>query len=169
MNKAVSIYYSNKCQHSRELIKKIASMGIKNNFNYICIDTELIPPFIKSVPSLLVNDNNNNKLFVGEEIHNYINSNYNNSSSENGGDPAAWHNNEMGSAFSDQYSFIENNSSISHSFSFLDGQPNNIPHNINNQQQSNSSNNDHQDKLTQDMEKLLQQRDRDLPNIIQRI
>mgnify|MGYP001433808265 CR=1 FL=1 len=34
----------------------------------------------------------------------------------------------MGSSYSDMYSFIEDNSSISHSFSFLNGNPNHISH-----------------------------------------
>ena len=32
-----------------------------------------------------------------------------------------------------------------------------------------TSNNEHKDKLSKDMDSLMQQRDRDIPNIIQRI
>lgn len=174
-----TVYYSNKCMHSRELIKYLSNNGFRNSYKYICIDNgSQIPPFIKNVPSLLVIENNNNKLLVGDEIMNYINSNTNSNNNSNNPtpqgleQPEAWHNNEMGASFSDMYSFLEDNSaSISHSFSFLNGS-NTIPNSSNtniNMTGTMTSNNEHKDKLSKDMDSLMQQRDRDMPNIIQRI
>lgn len=162
-----TIYYSNKCQHSKELINVINKNGNRNNYSYVCVDNSPVPPFIKSVPTLLISENNNNKILVGEEIFSTITTN-NSNSSQNGVDPEAWHGNEMGGSYSDMYSFIEDNSSsISHSFSFLNGNPNTIA----NTQISgnNTTNNEHKDKLSQDMESLMQRRDQDMPNVIQRI
>lgn len=161
-----TIYYSNKCQHSKELITIINKNGNRNNYSYVCVDNSPVPPFIKSVPTLLISENNNNKILVGEEIFTTINND--NSSSQNGLNPEAWHGNEMGSSYSDMYSFIEDNSSISHSFSFLNGNPNHISHTQNGNNDINS-NNEHKDKLSQDMDSLMQQRERDMPNVIQRI
>ena len=159
-----TIYYSNKCQHSKELITIIKNNGNGNNYSYICVDNSPIPPFIKSVPTLLISENNNNKILVGEEIFTTINNDK--PSSQTHEQPEAWHSNEMGSAYSDMYSFIEDNSSsISHSFSFLNGNPNSIA----NSKIGSSPNNEHKDKLSQDMDTLMQQRDNDLPNVIQRI
>ena len=162
-----TIYYSNKCQHSKELITVINKNGNRNNYSYVCVDNSPIPAFIKSVPTLLISENNNNKILVGEEIFATITND--NSSSPSDCNPEAWHGNEMGGSYSDMYSFIEDNSSISHSFSFLNGNPNSVTNTQNGSNDSNNSNNDHKDKLSQDMESLMQQRDHDMPNVIQRI
>lgn len=164
-----TIYYSNKCQHSKELITIINKNGNRNNYSYICVDNSPVPPFIKSVPTLLISENNNNKILVGEEIFTVIGTNSNKTSTQMDGNPEAWHSNEMGSAYSDMYSFIEDNSSISHSFSFLNGNPNSIANTQNGGGNPTGSNNEHKDKLSQDMETLMQQRDSDMPNVIQRI
>ena len=86
----------------------------------------------------------------------------------------------MGSSYSDMYSFIDDKSSaINHSFSFLDGN-NNTPEVSNNNNNNNnfadqnmsgqmSSNNDYKDKLSQDVDKLMQTRDSEIPRGIQRV
>lgn len=172
-----TIYYSNHCQHSRELLTLIVNNKLKNNFSFSSIETnKQIPPYIKSVPTLFLSENNNNKLLVGDEIFNYINTTFlNNANTDSaGGDPAAWHVNEMGSSYSDNYSFIDTDSSIGHSFSFLDNHtPNNITadSNLNDSNISGkmSSNTDYKDKLSQDVEKLMAARDSEIPSMIQRI
>ena len=179
-----TIYYSNKCQHSRELITLITKNNVKNLFEYRCVDTSNnIPPTIRSVPTLFVQDNQNNKLMVGEEIFNYINTLTQNNQDNNNqnidqsnvaeGDPAAWHINEMGNSYSDMYSFIDDkSSSIGHSFSFLEGSElitNNIDNSNMNMSGQMSNNNEYKDKLSQDVDKLMQTRDNDLPRGIQRI
>ena len=118
-----------------------------------------------------MSENNNNKLLVGDEIFNYINTTFLNTNTSDGntvGDPVAWHLNEMGSSYSDNYSFIDNDSSIGHSFSFLDNHsPNNISTDSNlsdsNISGKMSSNTDYKDKLSQDVEKLMAARDSEIP------
>lgn len=185
-----TIYYSNQCQHSRELVTLINKNNAKKQFQYVCVDNNSnIPPNVQSVPTLLVQDNQQNKLMVGEEIFKYIESLFNNNQSidnnsnqsTGGGDPEAWHINEMGSSYSDMYSFIDDTSSaINHSFSFLDGN-NNTPEVSNNNNNNNnfanqnmsgqmsSNNNDYKDKLSQDVDKLMQTRDSEIPRGIQRV
>ncbi len=171
-----TIYYSNHCQHSKELLTLIVNNKLKNNFSFSSIETnKQIPPFIKNVPTLFMSENNNNKILVGDEIFNYINTTFlNNTNDTNGGDPSAWHKNEMGASYSDNYSFIDGDSSIGHSFSFLDNHaPNNISIdsnlNDNNISGKMSSNSDYKDKLSQDVEKLMAARDNEIPSMIQRI
>ena len=172
-----TIYYSNHCQHSKELLTLIVNNKLKNNFSFSSIETnKQIPPFIKSVPTLFLSENNNNKLLVGDEIFNYINTTFLNNTK-----PIVLeeillrkHVNEMGSSYSDNYSFIDTDSSIGHSFSFLDNHtPNNIATNSNlndsNISGEMSSNTDYKDKLSQDVEKLMAARDSEIPSMIQRI
>ena len=50
-----TIFYSNHCQHSRELLTLIVNNKLKNNFQFSSIETnKQIPPYIKSVPTLYV-------------------------------------------------------------------------------------------------------------------
>ena len=88
----------------------------------------------------------------------------------------AWHNTEMGSTFSDNYSFLDSDtsaegtggSSITHNFSFLNNNssglnPNQINTPVDNTQQA------RKDPLTQRMEALAASRDSDMPKQIHRI
>ena len=89
-------------------------------------------------------------------------------------DPLAWHGAEMGGTYSDNYSFLDSDTSaegtggasIAHNFAFLsDGNP---QFNSPDTQQNNSSENNVKDQLTQNMEIMMSQRDKEVPGAVQR-
>ena len=51
-----TIFFSNYCQYSTELITKIKSNNLSNMFNYVCVDDRSIrlPQFINRVPILVI-------------------------------------------------------------------------------------------------------------------
>lgn len=84
------LYYSNSCQHSKQLLGILSKSNIQKKFYYICIDKRSkdsnnniiiqldngqnvpLPPVITKVPSLLL-QNHGNRVLSGGEIMNYIN------------------------------------------------------------------------------------------------
>jgi len=85
------LYYSNYCQHSKNLLNVLSRSNISSNFYYVCIDKRqningtiniilengskiILPKIIQNVPSLLLT-NHGNRVLTGDEILNYINLN----------------------------------------------------------------------------------------------
>ena len=169
---------------------------------------EKIPSFIKSVPTILTpnkdllqgkqlfnyleniyNSNqesnfqpslNNSDFNTNTQINQSIslNNNQNNNVKEIEGDPLAWHGTEMGAGFSDNYSFIDidtsaegqGGQSIAHNFEFLGG--NNLGYgnfNSNIKTPEELSKNEKKDPLMEKMEQLKNSRDNDVPRGISRI
>ena len=147
------LFFSNHCQHSKQLINNLAKTPLLNMLMLCCADDPniTIPPFITSVPSIYLRDER--KVLVEETLYKWINvqlsmlvpnnqqngqqnphqnSPPNQSSQPNGqlgsDEIMAFHNSEMGASFSDSYSFIENatDNPIHHSYSFIGG-GNNLP------------------------------------------
>lgn len=125
------LFYSNFCQHCKQIVKEIKRSPVSNEIRYVCIDSsqvrEKLPNYINSVPSLVVGETN--QIFVGNQItgwlkmqpiinnkeesppqnrENYMDRNKpiveKKDQNESIG-PNGWHNNEM-NAFSDSYSFL---------------------------------------------------------------
>lgn len=83
------LYYSNQCQHSKQLLQTLSKSNIQKQFHYICIDkrskdnknntiihlengrTIPLPPNIVKVPSLLL-QNHGNRVMTGNEILGFI-------------------------------------------------------------------------------------------------
>ena len=89
----------------------------------------------------------------------------------------AWHNTEMGSTFSDNYSFLDSDtsaegtggSSITHNFSFLNNNSSGLNPNQINTPQDSRQQPVQKDPLTQRMEAFVAARDSDMPQQIHRI
>ena len=186
------LFYSNYCQHSKICLDKVNKSNLRNDVIFFCVDENRskIPSFITCVPTFLTS---NKDIIHGQPLFRYLDSQIKNQGSQNQNqnhptnnnvqtndlDPLAWHGNEMGSAFSDHYSFLDvdtsaegaGGQSIAHSFEFLNG-PNNGYTNINNNEintpeeftKSNKT-----DALSQRMEQLKASRDCDVPQGISRI
>ena len=157
------LYFSNNCQYCKEIMGIIQKSDFRNSIKTFCVDRQRAPPFITSVPSLVLDSQN---LLVGENVFNWFEQ-QNKKKSANM-EPAAWHHNEMGNNFSDNYSFLEStneSSNISHNFSFLENsnQIINPPNESTNQSSSKS------DELTRRMEAMQQARDGDIPGAVTRI
>ena len=170
------LFYSNRCNHCKNFITQLNKTSIKSEFDFFSIDNNYqnIPPQIKSVPTILFKENNN--LMVGKSVFNWLNEQSKpktqNQQSQDG--PLAWHGAEMGCSYSDNYSFLDSDTSaegtggasIAHNFAFLsDGNPQfNSPE----MQQNNSSESNVKDQLTQNMEIMMAQRDKDVSGPVQR-
>ena len=119
----------------------------------------------------------NNTILIGKSVFNWLNeqtTTTNTNIEQNQDGPLAWHGAEMGGAMSDNYSFLNSDTSaqgsggaaIAHNFSFLtDG---NQKFNSPNTQENNFSKTKEKDQLTQNMEIMMSQRDNDVTGPIQR-
>ena len=160
------LFFSNYCPHSKKVITRLSTSSIANSITFCCVDNKQlkIPPFVKSVPTLYIA--NQQRVLTDQGLLMWMdlelkNSQSGNQSGAGGGggqqrqpmapqqpvapqqpsnpansmnglagnvsltgsnDISAYHSNEIGAGFSDNYSFIENPSnSLTHSFTFLDG------------------------------------------------
>lgn len=169
------LFYSNYCNYCKQFNDNLNKyQDIKNKLHLFCIDNnrEKVPTIIKSVPSILTKEK---KILTGKDVFNWFEQQQQHQQKEID-DPLAWHNNEMGSAFSDHYSFLEadtaaeglGGNSIAHSFSFLNSNLNSNISNggINTPQEKN---NNQKDILTKRMESLMEKRDSELPKQVNRI
>lgn len=66
------LFYSNNCNYSKEVIKKISQTPIKDNLIYVCVDDENIklPDFLTAVPTIYLVQSK--KIIMDEEIINWI-------------------------------------------------------------------------------------------------
>lgn len=80
------LYYSKHCKHSINILNEINKNGIKNDFDYVCIDNRVVenrviyiydmhnnkiqlPPMINRVPCLILNPS---EILFGTQINEYI-------------------------------------------------------------------------------------------------
>lgn len=123
------LYYSNYCQHSKELITLLSKSKLKEEVHFICIDRRtkkdggiyimlengqqiLLPPNITCVPALLLL-NRGHRVVLGEEIKSYLvvrEERINAQSTGFNGEPLAFSMGEFGTIMSDNYSFLDQNS-----------------------------------------------------------
>lgn len=71
------VYYSTKCEHSRELMEFIIAKKLNEHFTSVCIDEKRrdeIPMIIDRVPTII----HNNKVIVDEKLFEYVESMTNN-------------------------------------------------------------------------------------------
>ena len=64
------LFYSNYCQHCKQIVNEINKSPVSPKMRYVCIDTQEVraklPRYINSVPSLVVGETN--QIFVGNQI-----------------------------------------------------------------------------------------------------
>ena len=170
-NSKPTLFYSNYCQHCKELLIKINNFNLKEKVNFNCVDQNRknLPAFVKSVPTIIVPSEN--KMFSGENVFNWVNNeiskmnvkNKQNNQNQNNqsDDVLPWVNSEMNNGFSDAFSFLDSDSTtegkpIAHSFSFIDDSFSttiNTPTDGSQQQNNNTSN-----KIDSDYEALMKSR-----------
>lgn len=175
MNKNKDIlFFSKFCNHCNKFNERLEkSSNLKENIFFFCIDNnrEKIPSFIQAVPSLLTKDK---QILSGKQLFDWLETQI---SSQQSDDPMAWHNTEMGSTFSDNYSFLDSDtsaegtggSSIAHNFSFLNNNSSGLNPNQINTPQDSRQQSVQKDPLTQRMEAFVAARDSDMPQQIHRI
>lgn len=128
-NKTVFIlFYSNYCQHCKDFLIKLKKMNedLYNNFTKIAVDgNSKIPKGITSVPTIIVPSHNHpltdESVFMWLEtiaVDYPCKKNVDNES-EKTEEILPFIKNEMGYGFSDNFSFLESEGPLAHSFSFI--------------------------------------------------
>ena len=167
-------FFSNHCKFCMNLTSEINSRQFQNiNIFPVCIDSaemkKKIPRNVTKVPAIM--NSKTKETFVGNKAFVFVKSisSSNRSAvsnpppgkgSSHSGDPSPWLTNEMGCTFSDQYSFLntdtstKGNGGFGHSFVFLNGGLDTIP----TPQQPNSNQGN-----PSEIDNLIAQRDRDIP------
>ena len=125
---SVALYYSNYCDHCKELLMKVSRSKTCDDIHFICIDKRvkhtdgsthiilengqrlLLPPNVTKVPSILLLHHGNRVLDGLKEIYNYLNPGeieINNAATQQNGEPKAFSTSEMGATLSDNYSYLD--------------------------------------------------------------
>ena len=108
MSNNLVLFYSNKCIHSKEFLNMLyKDNNLNNQTTKVNVDNPNIklPPYIKSVPSLIINENNKPNLLVGSKIFDWYNQKHKQNISNDTimeWDPCTM------SGYSDAFSYLEN-------------------------------------------------------------
>ncbi len=120
------LYYSNYCEHSKNLLNLLSRSKIKEDIHFICIDKRIkkgniihilledgkdvyLPPNINKVPSLLM-INKGGIVLEGESINNFLFPHLkkeNNTSTMQNGEPLSFSILDFGNIHSDKYSYLD--------------------------------------------------------------
>ena len=122
------LYYSTNCKYCNELLTRLSKTQNKEDLHFVCIDKReknsdgtieiildnaqrlLLPPNIKTVPSVLLLNHGNRVLEGFNEIWEFIKpaeTAMNNYATNSNGEPSAFSFCEMGSNLSDNYSYLD--------------------------------------------------------------
>ena len=155
------LYYSPKCNHCINLWNELKKKNLLDTITKINIhQLSSIPSHIKEVPSLYIQ---NRPVISGQAITMYFDTTTSSNtkpqqkqvqSSAPQSSIQDYMPGEMSSSWSDQYSFLDNDSPINHSYSFLSNTQSNTP----DTQQTNVQKNDKRSELDLRYEQLKQQR-----------
>ena len=181
------LFYSNYCHYSKTLLEEIKKKDIQEMFLLICVDTNMytIPTFVDRVP--MVYQKNSKQIFIEDNIIDLIN-HINEINKQRGGanvngnnlkspdiepdinskeEIESYSQVEMNNDFSDNFSFLDNNSQ-KRSFVFIENDKYNENIISTQQSQSQSVTNDGQSKIdSSDVEKYMMQRDADFNKAMQ--
>ena len=165
------LFYSNKCLHSKEFLTLLLKdTKLNQNTTKVNIDNGNIklPPYVKSVPSMIVNENNKPNLLVGSKIFEWFNNLHKKNVSSN--EIQDWDPCTM-SGYSDGFSYLENPDVMKKAYSFIDGEETIITPDESNYESgsSNSSASQHKSELDVQYEKFMSSRTGDVPAAPQRL
>jgi glutaredoxin-related protein len=155
VNKPI-LFYSNYCQHSREIINLFQKNNVIDSFMLINISAQKykIPSFIKSVPTLYFNK----KTYSDNELESFINDNIINKNNS----IEAFFPSEMSSGIGYNYSYLESqNDNIRNSLMFISDEDEKNKINTPNENDFLSSSDN-----SVNMNKLTEQREQDLQKIL---
>jgi hypothetical protein len=169
------LFYSPNCQHCQNLWNVLKEKNILDHIHKVNIHKNKIPSSIQSVPCLVVKGRGN---LTGQTINLFFNSytppqrntpennlvqsnNTENSTDDSIKDFLPC---EMGSNWSDNYSYIDNNNPINHSYSFLSNTDTGIPDitAVQNQSKETGGKTGKNDDISKRMESMKSARDQDM-------
>jgi hypothetical protein len=128
------LYYSNYCQHSKQIIQELSRSKIKNDIHFICIDRRfkrnndtfillengielLLPNIIRKVPSMLLLTRGNRVLEGKQQIFNHVREKIQEmefKATSGNGEPLAYSFNgpinSLNNVISDNFSFLDQSS-----------------------------------------------------------
>ena len=123
------LFYHPQCEHSRKILIQLRQSNLENQIRLFNIEKKQPPKHIKSVPTLVLS--NLNEPLIGTEVSDWINQLNSNNIKENNTtkqkskkkfkkskDIEAFDSLEMGSHFSDNFSYIEKKE-IPHNFKYI--------------------------------------------------
>ena len=116
MSNEYILFFSKNCSYCTELLNKLyKNDDVLKQIVLININNKelKIPVFVKSVPSLIVNENNNQHLLVGTEIFNWLDEIIKDKDEE----IKDWDPNTM-SGYSDDFSFLEEKETVNNDRSY---------------------------------------------------
>lgn len=164
------LFYSNKCVHSKELLNLIMKdTKLNQKITKVNVDNPNIklPPYVKSVPSMICNDNKKPTLLVGSKIFDWYNDQHKENVSTNSiqdWDPCTM------SGYSDGFSYLENEDVMKKSYSFINAEEKiNTPDESNYEASGQSGGNQQKTQLDVDYESFMSSRSNDVAAPIQRM
>ena len=164
------LFYSNKCIHSKEFLSMLhKDADLNNNVTKVNVDNPNIklPPYIQSVPSLIVNENNKPNLLVGSKIFEWYNQKHKQNISNDS--VMDWDPTTM-TGYSDGFSYLGSDDVIKKSYSFLDNdQKINTPDESNYDSGKSSNNGPEKTQLDNDYERFMASRSNEVAAPIQRM
>lgn len=166
----IVLFYSNKCLHCKEFLNMLyKDSELNQKTTKVCVDNSnvKIPPYIKSVPSLIINENNKPNLLVGSKIFEWFNQNHKKNVASN--EIQEWDPLTM-AGYSDGFSYLENPETMKKAYSFIDDNDKIITPDEKNYESNKSSNgSQHKTQLDQDYEQFMSSRGTEVAAPIQRL
>lgn len=165
------LFYSPNCQYCKILWQNLSEKRLLDNIHKVNVHENQLPANITNVPTLLIKGR---PLLTGNAIELYFNSNASTKNNENVKQNVIQNveetikeflPGEMGSAWSDNYSYLDTDNPIDHSYSFLSNTNSGIPdvtstnNNYSNDRNSKSGKND---DIARRMEALKSSREMDI-------
>lgn len=164
------LFYSSRCLHSKEFMQLLyKDSDLNQKFTKVNIDNKniKIPPYIKAVPSIIVQEGGQPSLLVGSKIFDWYNNMHKQNVVENSiqdWDPCTM------TGYSDGFSYLENSDVMKKSYSFLSDSNNSIATpDEKNYGQDQKSSNQPKSKLDMDYENFMNSRSNDVPAAPQRL
>ena len=164
------LFYSSRCLHSKEFMQLLyKDSDLNQKFTKVNIDNKniKIPPYIKAVPSIIVQEGGQPSLLVGSKIFDWYNNMHKKNVVENSiqdWDPCTM------TGYSDGFSYLENSDVMKKSYSFLSDSNNSITTpDEKNYGQDQKSSNQPKSQLDMDYENYMNSRSHDVPAAPQRL
>jgi len=166
------LFYSNKCLHSKELLNMLyKDPDLNQKFTKINIDNSNIkvPPYVKAVPTAIIQQEGKPNLLVGSNIFKWFNSLHTKKVETQG--IMDWDPHTM-TGYSDGFSYLSTDEDVmKKSFAFLNDSDNIITPDEKSYSNDGSGGKKSQEKtqLDNDYESFMNQRTNDVPNGIPRL
>lgn len=164
------LFYSNKCLHSKELLNLLhKDVELNQKFTKINVDNRniKIPPYVKAVPTAIININGKPNLMVGSDIFKWyeqMHSKINKENSIENWDPLTM------TGYSDGFSYLSEDSNVmKKNFSFVNENNMIVTPDEKNYSNEDDKKNQQKSQFDNEYETFMNQRKFDVPGTIPKI